>query len=127
MIDQFKKALTTGVDLVLKTWGEVEAMGKEMIQKAHLPEQEAKDFLKGLQKTYEHTQQKVEERISQLVKDVLKKADVPTRDEVKALRREVQSLKKELKSARAARPRKVKTSKAKSAGRATPSRPRSGS
>jgi polyhydroxyalkanoate synthesis regulator phasin len=127
MIDQFKKALSTGVDLVLKTWAEVEAMGKEMIQKAQLPEQEAKDFLKGLQKTYEHTQQKVEDRISQLVKDVLKKADIPTRDEVRALKREVQGLKKELKGARAAGVKKVKIPKAKSAGRATPTRSKSGS
>lgn len=126
MIDQFKKALSTGIDLALKTWAEVEAMGKEMIQKAQLPEKEAKDFLNGLKKTYEHTQQKVEERVSQLVKDVLKKADIPTSDEVKALKREVQGLKKELKAAKTAKAEKVKTPKAKSAVRAK-SRPRPGS
>ena len=124
MIDQFRKALSTGVDLALKTWAEVEAMGKDMIKKAQLPEKEAKDFLNGLKKTYEHTQQKVEDRINQLVKDVLKKADIPTSDEVKALKREVQGLKKELKAAKTAPAKKVKTPKAKSAVRAKP-RPKS--
>jgi outer membrane protein TolC len=35
------------------------------------------------------------------VKDVLKKADIATNDDVKALQREIQSLKKELKAAKA--------------------------
>ena len=125
MIDQFKKALSTGVDLALKTWAEVEAMGKDMIQKAQLPEQEAKDFLKGLKNAYEHTQQKVEERVSQLVKDFLKKADIPSGDEVKALKREVQGLKKELKAAKTAKAEKAKTSK-RPAVKAKP-RPKAGS
>ncbi|MGE5257925.1 MAG: phasin family protein [Hyphomicrobiales bacterium] len=126
MIDQFKKALSTGVDLALKTWAEVEAMGKDMINKAQLPEKEAKDFLKGLRKTYENTQRKVEDRLSQLVKDVLKKADIPSSDELKALKREVQSLKKELKAAKTSRAGKAKPSKAKtqSAAKAKP-RPKS--
>ena len=127
MIDQFKKALSTGVDLALKTWAEVEAMGKEMIQKAQLPEKEAKDFLQGLKKTYEHAQQKVEDRIGQLVKDVLKKADIPSSGEVKALKREVQNLKKELKAAKTVEVKKGKTSKTRSAVRAKASRPKSGS
>lgn len=126
MIDQFKKALSTGVDLALKTWAEVEAMGKEMIKKAQLPEKEAKDFLRGLKQTYDHAQEKVENRISQLVKDILKKADIPTSDEVKALRREVQGLKKELKAAKAAKTGKVKRPKTSSAVRTKP-QPKSGS
>jgi polyhydroxyalkanoate synthesis regulator phasin len=126
MIEQFKKALSTGVDLALKTWAEVEAMGKEMIQKAQLPEKEAKEFLQSLKKTYDHAQAKVESRIGRLVKDILKKADIPTGDEVKALRREVQGLKKELKAAKAAATGKVKRPKSPSAGRAK-SQPKSGS
>jgi len=126
MIDQFKKALSTGVDLALKTWAEVEAMGKDMIKKAQLPEKEAKDFLKGLKKAYENTQQKVEDRVGQLVKDVLKKADIPSGDELKALRREVQALKKELKAAKTAKAGKAKTSKIKPAVKAKP-RPKPGS
>ena len=107
MIEQFKKALTTGVGLALKTWDEVEELGKEMIKKAKLPEKEGAHFLQGLKKSYEQTQKKVEIRVNQLVKDVLKKAEVATSDDVKALKREIQRLKKELKDAKA--PKAAKT------------------
>jgi len=103
MIEQMKKALTTGVGLALKTWTEVEAAGKEMIKKAQLSEKDASQFLKNLKESYENTQKKMEVQVNRLVKDVLKKADVATSDDVKALKREIQGLKKELKAAQAAK------------------------
>jgi len=101
MIEQMKKALTTGVGLALKTWAEVEAAGKEMIKKAQLSEKDASQFLKSLKESYEKTQKKMEVQVNRLVKDVLKKADIATNDDVKALKREVQGLRKELKAATA--------------------------
>jgi polyhydroxyalkanoate synthesis regulator phasin len=101
MIEQLKKALTTGVGLALKTWAEVEAAGKEMIKKAQLSEKDANQFLKSLKASYEKTQKNMEMQVNRLVKDVLKKADVATNDDVKALRQEIQGLKKELKAAQA--------------------------
>jgi polyhydroxyalkanoate synthesis regulator phasin len=103
MIEQLKKALTTGVGLALKTWTEVEAAGKEMIKKAQLSEKDASQFLKSLKESYEKTQKKMEEQVNRLVKDILKKADIATSDDVKALKREIQGLKKELKAAKSAR------------------------
>jgi len=103
MIEQMKKALTTGVGLALKTWTEVEAAGKEMIKKAQLSEKDASQFLKNLKESYENTQKKMEVQVNRLVKDVLKKADVATSDDVKALKREIQGLKRELKAAQAAK------------------------
>jgi polyhydroxyalkanoate synthesis regulator phasin len=100
MIEQLKKALTTGVGLALKTWAEVEDAGKEMIKKAQLSEKDAGQFLKSLKESYEKTQKKMELQAQRLVKDVLKKADIATNDDVKALQREIQSLRKELKAAK---------------------------
>ncbi len=101
MIEQLKKALTTGVGLALKTWAEVEAAGKEMIQKAQLSEKDAGPFLKSLKESYEKAQTKLESQVHRLVKDVLKKADIATSDDVKSLKREIQGLRKELKAAKA--------------------------
>jgi len=98
MIDQLKRALTTGVGLALKTWDEVETLGKEMVRKAKLPENEAANFLKGLKRNYELTQKRLEVRVNQLVKDVMRKANLATRDEVQALKREIEKLQKELKT-----------------------------
>ncbi|MBI5578243.1 MAG: hypothetical protein HY895_03750 [Deltaproteobacteria bacterium] len=113
MIEQLKKALTTGVGLALKTWTEVEAAGKEVIKKAQLSEKDASQFLKNLKESYEKTQKKMEVQVNRLVKDVLKKADVATNDDVKALKREIQSLRKELKAAQAPKAAKSKPPKAK--------------
>jgi hypothetical protein len=55
-----------------------------------------------------------------LVKDVLKKADVATSDDVKALKREIQSLKKDLKTAKTAKTRKTSPAKAKPAVKRKP-------
>ena len=113
MIEQLKKALTTGVGLALKTWAEVEAVGKEMIKKAQLSEKDAGQLLKNLKESYENTQKKMETQVNRLVKDVLKKADIASGDDVKGLKREIQSLRKELQAAQAAKA--PKTGKAASA------------
>jgi polyhydroxyalkanoate synthesis regulator phasin len=120
MIEQLKKALTTGVGLALKTWTEVEAAGKEVIKKAQLSEKDAGQFLQSLKESYEKTQKKMESQVGRLVKDVLKKADVATNDDVKALKREIQSLRKELKTARAAKAPKASPAKAKPAVKRKP-------
>jgi polyhydroxyalkanoate synthesis regulator phasin len=114
MIEQMKKALTTGVGLALKTWTEVEAVGKEMIKKAQLSEKDASQFLKSLKESYEKTQKKMEEQVNRVVKDVLKKADIATGDDVKVLKREIQSLRKDLKAAKAAKAGKASAAKSKS-------------
>jgi polyhydroxyalkanoate synthesis regulator phasin len=113
MIEQMKKALTTGIGLAVKTWTEVETAGKEVIRKAQLSEKEASQFLKSLKESYEKTQKKMEVQVNRLVKDVLKKADVATNDDVKALKREIQSLRKEIKAAKAPKAGKSKSPKAK--------------
>jgi polyhydroxyalkanoate synthesis regulator phasin len=117
MIEQMKKALTMGVGLALKTWTEVEAAGKEMIKKSQLSEKDASQFLKSLKKSYEKTQKKMEVQVNRLVKDVLKKADVATGDDVKALKRDIQGLKKELKAAQTRKPGKAASTRARSAAK----------
>jgi polyhydroxyalkanoate synthesis regulator phasin len=117
MIEQLKKALTTGVGLALKTWAEVEAAGKEMIKKAQLSEKDASRFLKSLKENYEKTQKKMESQAHRLVKDVLKKADIATSDDVKSLKREIQALRKELKAAQAPKSGKAASPRAASAAK----------
>ena len=118
MLEQLKKALITGVGLAAKTWSEVEAAGKEAIRKAELPDSEAQRVLKSLKESYERTQDKLEGMVSQTVKDVLKKADIATRADVKDLWDEIRSLKKALKAAQA--PKKAARPKAAAKPKARP-------
>jgi len=93
MAEFLKKTFLTGIGLALKTWDEVEALGKEMIKTGKMSEQEGKKLLKDLQSRYEEAQEKLESRVEKTVKDFLKKADVVTGDELKALKKEVRELK----------------------------------
>ena len=94
MPDLIKKTLLTGIGLALKGWDEVELLAKEIAEKSKMSEKEGNSFLKDLQKKYEEAQKKLEARVEKTVKDFLKKADVVTGDELKALKKEVRELKK---------------------------------
>ena len=98
MQDMIKKTLLAGIGLALKTWDEVEAAAKEMVKKGELSETEGRRFLEDLQKRYDEVQKKLEARVEQTVREFLKKADVVTGDELKALKKEVHQLKKMINS-----------------------------
>ncbi len=98
MADLIKKTLLTGVGLALKTWDEVEELAKELVEKGKMTEKDGGKFLKDLQSRYEETQKKLETRVEKTVKDFLKKADVVTGDELKAVKKEIRELKKMISS-----------------------------
>ena len=98
MPDLVKKTLLAGVGLALKTWDEVEDLVKELVDKGKMTEKDGSQFIKDLQKRYEETQKKLEARVEKTVKDFLKKSDVVTSDELKAVKKEVRELKKMISS-----------------------------
>jgi len=98
MPDLIKKTMLAGVGLALKTWDEVEDLAKELVDKGKMNEKDGNKFLKDLQKRYEETQKKLEARVEKTVKDFLKKANVVTSDELKAVKKEVRELKKMISS-----------------------------
>jgi polyhydroxyalkanoate synthesis regulator phasin len=98
MPDLLKKTLLAGVGLALKTWDEVEDLAKELVDKGKMTEKDGNKFVKDLQKRYEETQKKLEERVEKTVKDFLKKANIVTSDELKAVKKEVRELKKMISS-----------------------------
>ena len=98
MPDLIKKTLLASVGLALKTWDEVEDLAKELVDKSKMTEKDGSKFVKDLQKRYEETQKKLEARVEKTVKDFLKKANVVTSDELKAVKKEVRELKKMISS-----------------------------
>jgi polyhydroxyalkanoate synthesis regulator phasin len=100
MPDLIKKTLLAGVGLALKTWDEVEDLAKELVDKGKMSEKDGNKFIKDLQNRYEETQKKLEARVEKTVKEFLKKANVVTSDELKAVKKEVRELKKMISSAK---------------------------
>ena len=94
MAELIKKTLLVGLGLALRTWDEVESVAKELVEKGKMPKKEGDKFLKDLQRKYEETQKSLEARAEKSVKDFFKKANVATRDDLKALKKEIKDLKK---------------------------------
>lgn len=96
VIDIAKRALLTGIGLALTAKDETEELAKELGKKLDLNEEEGKKFLKDIQKRYEETQEKLEARVERSVKEFLKKADIVTSNELKALKKEIRELKQSI-------------------------------
>lgn len=96
ILDFTRKAFLTGFGLALTAKDEVEELAKEFEKKMNLGEEEGKKFFQDVQKRYEETQDKLETRVDQSVKEFLKKADIVTSDDLKALKKEIRDLKKSI-------------------------------
>ena len=94
MLEIVKKTMLTGIGLALKTWDEVEDIAKELQKKGKMTETEGKKFLEEMQDKYQEAQQDLEDRVDQSLKNILKKADIVTGEELKALKKEIRDLKK---------------------------------
>ena len=94
MPELFKKTMLAGVGLALKTWDEVEDMTRELVERGKMGEKEGNKFLDDLRQRYDDTQKKLEARVEKTVKEFLKKANVVTSDELKAVKKEIRELKK---------------------------------
>ena len=94
MTDIIKKTMLTGIGLALKTWDEVESLAKELADQTRMSEKEGRKFLDELQRKYEESQNKLEARVEKSAKQFLKKMDLVTRDDLKALKKDISELKK---------------------------------
>jgi len=99
MLNIVKKSMLTGIGLALIAKDEVEDLAKELVNKGKMSENEGTKFLEDLQKRYDETQKKLEEKVQRAVKDFMKKADVVTGDELKGLKKEIRDLKKAISEA----------------------------
>jgi polyhydroxyalkanoate synthesis regulator phasin len=94
MFTIIKKSLLTGIGLALIAKDEVEELAREMAQKSNMSEKEGMKFIKDIQQRYDTTQKKLEEKVENVVKEFMKRADIVTGDELKALKKEIRDLKK---------------------------------
>ena len=94
MIEMLKKTYLAGADLAHKTWDEVEALSKDLVKKAKMGEKEGSKFLKDMKSRYDDTQKKTGKYVEKVVKDILKKMDIATAADIKAIKKDIQQLKK---------------------------------
>ncbi len=91
--DIAKKTMMTGIGFALKTKDEVEDWAKELVTKGELTENEGEKFTNELMKRYEEAWESLEQRMEKTVREILKKLDVPTSEEIKEMKAEIAALK----------------------------------
>jgi len=99
MLDMVKKAMLTGVGFAVKTWDESEKMTKDIAKKSRMSEKEGRKFLDDVRKKYDEAQGKLETRAEKMVKDLLKRGNIATSDDIRSLKKEISELKKKIKGA----------------------------
>ena len=97
--DMIKRTLLTGIGLALQTKDEIEEMAKDYVSKGELSENEGRKFLDDLTKRYDDAKEKFEEKLEGIVKRVIGKANIATKEEVSLLRNEIAELRTALKKA----------------------------
>ena len=96
MIDLIKKSMLVGVGFALKTKDEIQDLAKDVIKKSKMSERDGKKFIRELEERYDSAKKEMENRVEKTVKELLKKGNIVSRDEIKELKNEIRELKKTL-------------------------------
>lgn len=94
MLDFIKKSMLTGIGIAMKTKDELEDWVREIVKKGEMSETEGRNFLDDIKNKSREAQKDLEDKIESKFKELLKKADIATRDEINALKDEIEELKK---------------------------------
>lgn len=89
-----KKAMMIGIGIAMKTQSEIEEMTKDFIDKTKMSEDEGKKFIDDMVKKYEEAKKDMEKKIRDGVAEYMTKADIASKKEFEALKKEVEELKK---------------------------------
>ena len=96
MFDLIKKSMFIGIGLALKTKDEVQELGRELINKEQMTENEGRQFIDDLIDRYDDAKAEIETKIDESVKEFLNKMDLVTQDEFKKVQAEIEELKEAL-------------------------------
>lgn len=91
--NMIQDAIYTGIGMAVETRDMVEKWARDMTQKNQMSAEEGKRFVDEVKERYDKTQEKFEARVEEAVKNIMKKTDMVTADEIKALKKEIRDLK----------------------------------
>jgi len=92
MFDLVKKAMLTGVGLAVMSKEKVEEMARDMAESAKLSSEKGQEFVDEVVGRSEKVRQDLEEMVQSAVKEALKKADLPSREDISALEQRLEKI-----------------------------------
>ncbi|OGR61551.1 MAG: hypothetical protein A3J80_10615 [Desulfobacula sp. RIFOXYB2_FULL_45_6] len=96
MFEYLKKTLLTGVGLALRSKNELEDLAKEFAEKSRMSQDEAREFLKECEEKYEDAKEGFDKKVEIVIEKILKKLDLPSKSDIKALNDRIDVLTKKL-------------------------------
>jgi polyhydroxyalkanoate synthesis regulator phasin len=94
MLNLVKKVMLTGVGLAVMTKEKAEELGRELVKKGEITENEGKEFVKELSKKSEEARKDFENKVEENVKKILAKLDVVKKKDIDKLVKRVAALEK---------------------------------
>jgi polyhydroxyalkanoate synthesis regulator phasin len=85
-----------GIGLALKTKDEVQELGRELIKKEEMTENEGRKFINDLVDRYDEAKAEIEEKIDESVKEFLTKMNLVTQEDFQKVQKDIKKLKKAL-------------------------------
>ncbi len=92
MSEFFRKSLLMGMGLAALTTEKIEKTVEELIKKGELSEQEGKEAVKEFIEKSKEIKREIGDKIEKTVSDSLKELNIPTRDEIDALKKRIEGL-----------------------------------
>ena len=98
MIDLVKKAMLTGIGVASLTKDKIEEIAKEFTQKGKLSEQEGEKLVREMVAKTEESKEELKKQIDSMIETALAKTRVARAADIEELRKEIASLRKEIKA-----------------------------
>ncbi len=92
MFDLIKKAMLTGVGLAVTSKEKVEEMAREMAESAKLSSEKGQEFVDEVVGRSEKVRAELEDMVQTAVKEALKKADLPSREDIAGLQKRLEQI-----------------------------------
>lgn len=90
MLDMIKKTMLAGVGLTLMTKEKIETIASELIKKGQMSEKEGNEFVDELIKKSELAKEALETNIENIVKKLLDKMNLATKDDINKLEKKIE-------------------------------------
>ena len=92
MFDFMKKTMLTGVGLAAITKDKVEELARELTEKGEISEKEGRELIDDLLKKSDQARKDLEAKVEDMVRKVLEKMNVATREDIARLEKKIGSL-----------------------------------
>lgn len=96
MLDLIKKIMMTGVGMAAMTKEKIEELANEIAKKSKLSEKEGKKLINDLSKRSDTAKKDLESLVEKNVKNIMKKLNIATRDDITKLTKRIKKLEDEI-------------------------------